>query len=636
MDLKQLRTFRAVAELGSLSKAADRLRAAQPALSRHIKLLEHELRAELFTRNGRGMVLTEAGRLLLARTAGIVRQIDQIRDDIQSSGGPPSGRVVLGLVPTVSCVVSARLARRTVESYPGISLCIVESYSGHLIEWLHRGQMDLAVIYGPSVDLHLTVQALGRTGDADPTDHSAVAVEDRRSEEDPYARMLAVNQVMKHEFGTDTGIQPPQPRYKHPARLQGNLSKDIGYYDIGRQDGGDVEGVDTPTEGGSTPFDDPMFKQALEAQGPERRESRSDILKNALAPSYLQDTPSSPQADAALANPFAPAGKIGPPSGPPTTMEQIGGFAADVGSNLVPAGKAAGALKGMFLPAPAYAAERAAKMLKLGQTAREVWDQYGIFQDAAGNWRQEVTGPTRQRIGPEQYKGQPIKSTLAGVVDMPHLYREAPFMERLPMTIAHPQGESESTLGSYDPNSRSFWVRPENKLSYPMRNTIWHETQHAIDHPARMLEHPGGDEEWYEKGMKGLTPDDPLWKFFKGELEKFGHKPTDPLSDPKAPGVRKPIGIPSEHLAAARGATEFQRYRRSVSEVIARNAERREERYNTIRDQQGDEAARRYMQENPPWETEDVARELQITGGRPVRQRGGKVGRALAVARRAA
>lgn len=162
MDLRQLRTFSCVAELGSLSKASDTLRVAQPALSRQIKLLEHELRAELFTRNGRGMVLTEAGRLLLARTAGIVRQIDQIRDDIQSSGGPPSGRVVLGLVPTVSCVLSARLARRTVESFPGISLCIVESYSGHLMEWLHRGEMDLAVIYGPSSDLHLTVQSLGR------------------------------------------------------------------------------------------------------------------------------------------------------------------------------------------------------------------------------------------------------------------------------------------------------------------------------------------------------------------------------------------------------------------------------------------------------------------------------------------
>ena len=162
MDFRQLRTFSCVAELGSLSKASDTLRIAQPALSRQIKLLEHELRAELFTRNGRGMVLTEAGRLLLARTTGIVRQIDQIRDDIQSAAGSPSGRVVLGLVPTVSCVLSARLARRTVETYPGISLCIVESYSGHLIEWLHRGEMDLAIIYGPPADLHLGIQGLGR------------------------------------------------------------------------------------------------------------------------------------------------------------------------------------------------------------------------------------------------------------------------------------------------------------------------------------------------------------------------------------------------------------------------------------------------------------------------------------------
>jgi DNA-binding transcriptional LysR family regulator len=162
MDFRQLRTFSCVAELGSLSKASDTLRVAQPALSRQIKLLEHELRTELFTRNGRGMVLTEAGRLLLARTSGIVRQIDQIRDDIQSSKGPPSGQVVLGLVPTVSCVLSARFARACVEKFPGISLRIVESYSGHLVEWLHRGEMDLAILYGRSADLHLNVESLGR------------------------------------------------------------------------------------------------------------------------------------------------------------------------------------------------------------------------------------------------------------------------------------------------------------------------------------------------------------------------------------------------------------------------------------------------------------------------------------------
>jgi DNA-binding transcriptional LysR family regulator len=150
-----------VAELGSLSKAADRLRIAQPGLSRQIKLLEQELRVQLFVRNGRGMLLTGAGRMLLDRTQGLVRQIEQMRDDIQSAGGNPSGSVVLGLVPTVSAVLSGRLAARILAGFPDISLRIVESYGSHLVEWLHRGEMDLAITYGPAIDLHLTAQSIG-------------------------------------------------------------------------------------------------------------------------------------------------------------------------------------------------------------------------------------------------------------------------------------------------------------------------------------------------------------------------------------------------------------------------------------------------------------------------------------------
>lgn len=162
MDFRQLRTFKVVAELGSLSKASDRLRVAQPALSRQIKLLEHDLRTELFVRNGRGMILTDIGRMLLERTAGLMRQMEQVRDDIQSAGDAPAGRVVMGLVPTVSTVIAARFARRVVAELPDISLRLVESYGGHLVDWLHRGEIDLAVIYGPAVDLHLTVDTIGR------------------------------------------------------------------------------------------------------------------------------------------------------------------------------------------------------------------------------------------------------------------------------------------------------------------------------------------------------------------------------------------------------------------------------------------------------------------------------------------
>src|ERR1700733_5723605 len=73
MEFGQLRTLICVAELGSLSKAGDRLRIAQPALSRQVRMLEEELGVALFTRHGRGMVLTEQGREVLAGRSRVGR-----------------------------------------------------------------------------------------------------------------------------------------------------------------------------------------------------------------------------------------------------------------------------------------------------------------------------------------------------------------------------------------------------------------------------------------------------------------------------------------------------------------------------------------------------------------------------------
>lgn len=67
MELKELRNFMRVAHAGSVSRAAQELRVAQPALSRQIKKLEHELGTPLFSRHGRGMRLSAAGARLLER-----------------------------------------------------------------------------------------------------------------------------------------------------------------------------------------------------------------------------------------------------------------------------------------------------------------------------------------------------------------------------------------------------------------------------------------------------------------------------------------------------------------------------------------------------------------------------------------
>lgn len=155
MDLKRLRTFMMVAESGSLSRASDRLRIAQPALSRQIRMLEDEVGFPLFIRSGRGMTLTDRGEILLDRVSGLIQQLEATVDDVRSLPDEPTGRVTLGLIPTVSFVIAGRIAVRAARELPQVSLRLVEGYAGHLIDWLHRGEIDLAVLYGPTADLHL-------------------------------------------------------------------------------------------------------------------------------------------------------------------------------------------------------------------------------------------------------------------------------------------------------------------------------------------------------------------------------------------------------------------------------------------------------------------------------------------------
>ena len=160
VDLKQLKTFVCLADAGSLSRASDRLRTAQPALSRQIKLLEAEMGVELFTRHARGMDLTEEGKELLTRVSGLIRQIEQSVRDVQSMHAEIKGDVALGLMPTVTTVLAVRLVERVARDLPGVTLRLAEGYSAYLVEWLQRGDIDLTFLYGPSSDFHLRTKEL--------------------------------------------------------------------------------------------------------------------------------------------------------------------------------------------------------------------------------------------------------------------------------------------------------------------------------------------------------------------------------------------------------------------------------------------------------------------------------------------
>lgn len=160
MDLAQLRTLIQVAELGSLSKAADRMHIAQPALSRQVRLLEAELGIRLFVRHGRGMVPTEQGREILKHALRVMAGVEEIRATAANPEMPLSGQVAIGFPPTVGDIISVPLVDAFGRTHPHAGLRLVGAYTGYLLDWLHRGEIDLAVLYDPHSARSLRSQPL--------------------------------------------------------------------------------------------------------------------------------------------------------------------------------------------------------------------------------------------------------------------------------------------------------------------------------------------------------------------------------------------------------------------------------------------------------------------------------------------
>lgn len=139
-----------IAELGSLTRTAERLRIAQPSLSRQMRLLEEELGVTLFTRGHRGMQLTESGEALRAQISGPLRHIGHALYEIRSLPTETTGTVIFGMPPTIAGVLGEALIDRVNAIASRISLHIVEAQSGHLLEWMRRGDLDAAILYGPT------------------------------------------------------------------------------------------------------------------------------------------------------------------------------------------------------------------------------------------------------------------------------------------------------------------------------------------------------------------------------------------------------------------------------------------------------------------------------------------------------
>jgi LysR family nitrogen assimilation transcriptional regulator len=160
MTLKQLEYFVRIAELGSFTKAALAMAVAQPALSRQLRQLEVELRQSLFVRNGRGAVPTEAGARLLGHARGILHQVARARDELAGARDALSGRVAIGLPPSIAKAITIRFIRQFMKSLPQASLSITEGLSLDMREWLLVGRLDLALLYNPAISPELDITPL--------------------------------------------------------------------------------------------------------------------------------------------------------------------------------------------------------------------------------------------------------------------------------------------------------------------------------------------------------------------------------------------------------------------------------------------------------------------------------------------
>ncbi|MCO5063932.1 MAG: LysR substrate-binding domain-containing protein [Rhizobiaceae bacterium] len=157
MELKQLRYFLAVADHGGFTKAAVALSMAQSVLSRQVQKLEEELNIALLYRNGRGIVLTEAGNRLIDHARSIVDAETMIRADVDTLRASPTGKLAIGLPPSMAPVLSVPLITRFREIYPQIRLSVQEGFNGHVLEWLANGKIDVAVLYNaPKISTLMT------------------------------------------------------------------------------------------------------------------------------------------------------------------------------------------------------------------------------------------------------------------------------------------------------------------------------------------------------------------------------------------------------------------------------------------------------------------------------------------------
>lgn len=172
--LTKWRVFVAIAESGSITRAALYLGSNQSLLSRQLNALERECKARLFLRTGRGMQLSEFAQRILPQVKTLLADAKLLEETIQGRSPLPAGLVTLGLLPSTAQPLIHHLFERIRSQFPEIKIKLTEGSSGQVDQWLTDGRIDIAILYRYGATLPVSERSLamvdtyliGAAGDA--------------------------------------------------------------------------------------------------------------------------------------------------------------------------------------------------------------------------------------------------------------------------------------------------------------------------------------------------------------------------------------------------------------------------------------------------------------------------------------
>jgi len=146
LDLRQIRYFIALFEEESITRAAERLHVVQPAVSMQIRKLEAEYGLVLFDRTSQGVLPNDLAREFYKICTRIMGDVEVAHHFLIGAKGRVFGDISVGIPPTLSLGLMARIVNRHSERFPQVKLRIVEGYSSNIVDWLESGEVDVGIL----------------------------------------------------------------------------------------------------------------------------------------------------------------------------------------------------------------------------------------------------------------------------------------------------------------------------------------------------------------------------------------------------------------------------------------------------------------------------------------------------------